>query len=169
MCTAELYDVLCSWLQEQPTLDVLFLQEVHWGMGKTEAQWSIDGWTFYVSPDPGNRYAGVAVVVSHRLAGLQGTTFCEWVSGRLLQVRAELPGLSIDFLCVYQWVRDREPKDLNKDRREKLWHCLGRTLHSLAKRNLLLLAGDLNSGLSPQSGLISRGLRRSTVSNSCAS
>ena len=56
-CTAELCDVLCSWLQEQPTLDVLFFQEVHWGMGKTEAQWSIDGWTFYVSPDPGNRYA----------------------------------------------------------------------------------------------------------------
>eukprot|EP00439_Symbiodinium_sp_Y106_P002331 s6462_g1.t1 len=162
-CTAELYDVLCDWLQAQHMLDVLFLQEVHWGLGKAETQWSINGWTFFVSPDPHNRYAGVAVVLSHRLVDPQDMTFCEWMPGRLLQVRAELPGLSIDFLCVYQWVRDREPKDLNEERRGKLWHCLGRALHSLPSRNLLLLAGDFNSGLSPNSNLIGRGLLRSAV------
>ena len=162
-CTAELYDVLCHWLRQQTTLDVLFLQEIHWGLGKAESQWSIDGWTFFVSPDPRNRYSGVAIVISHRLAGPQDTTFCEWMPGRLLQVRTELPGLNIDFLCVYQWVRDREPKDLNQERREQLWHNLGQALHSLPSRNLLLVAGDLNSGLSPRSCLIGRGLLSSTI------
>ena len=66
-------------------------------------------------------------------------------------------------MCTNQWVRDREPKDLNEERRGKLWHCLGRALHSLPRRNLLLLAGDFNSGLSPSSNLIGWGLLRSAV------
>ncbi|CAE7742391.1 unnamed protein product [Symbiodinium sp. CCMP2592] len=66
--TAELYDTLCHWLKTQKTADLIFLQEVHWGLGKQEGTWSIPGWSFVVSPDEAHRYSGVAVLVSHTAA-----------------------------------------------------------------------------------------------------
>ena len=136
-CTSDAYDVLCDWLTQQTTLDALFIQETHFGMGKQAAQWSIEGWTFISSPDSGNRYAGVAVAISHRLARSTDLTYCEWLPGRVLQVRAETSLLHLDMLNVYQWVRERNPSEDKQSKRERVWQILGRALHSIPRRNPL--------------------------------
>ena len=40
--SAELYDILVTWLHEQRVADVVILQETHWGLGK--ARWAVDNW-----------------------------------------------------------------------------------------------------------------------------
>ena len=159
-CTSDAYDVMCAWLEQQTTLDVLFIQETHFGLGKQAAQWSIRGWTFCSSPDPQNRYAGIAVAVSHRLADPNDMTFCEWLPGRVLQVRAEASALNVDLLAVYQWVRERNPTEDKQSKRDRVWQVLGRALHSIPRRHLLLLGGDLNSSLRSHANLVGRGLLR---------
>eukprot|EP00439_Symbiodinium_sp_Y106_P025186 s4319_g3.t1 len=46
--TSELYDTLCHWLQRQQEADIIFLQEMHWGLGRDEATWSVPGWVLQV-------------------------------------------------------------------------------------------------------------------------
>ena len=157
-CTSDAYDVLCDWLMQQTTLDALYIQETHFGMGRQAAQWSIEGWTFFSSPEPGNRYAGVAIAISHRLAQPTDMTYCEWLPGRVLQVRAETLMLNLDMLNVYQWVRERNPSEDKQSKRERVWQILGRALHSIPRRNLLLRGGDLNSSLRAHTNLVGRGL-----------
>ena len=157
-CTSDAYDVLCDWLMKQTTLDALFIQETHHGLGKQAAQWSVEGWTFFSSPDPGNRYSGVAIAVSHRLTAPTDMTYCEWLPGRLLQVRAETRELNVDLLTVYQWVRERNPSEDKQSKRDRVWQAMGRALHSIPRRHLLLLGGDLNSGLRTHADLVGRGL-----------
>ncbi|OLP79524.1 hypothetical protein AK812_SmicGene40178 [Symbiodinium microadriaticum] len=122
-CSSDAYDVLCEWLERQQDLEVLLLQETHWGLGRTESQWSTMGWTWFSSPDPARRYAGVAIVVSKRLAPSTACTFCEWVPGRVLQ-------LNIDLVTVYQWVREASYSAERQEQRTQedlRWHQLHRT------------------------------------------
>ena len=58
-CSSDLYDTLCLYLRENTDLDILFLQELHWGLGREETTWVIPGWMFIVAPDPQRRYSGV--------------------------------------------------------------------------------------------------------------
>ena len=157
-CTSDAYDVLCEWLDRQPDLDVLLLQETHWGLGRAESQWSNSRWTFFSSPDPARRYAGVAIIVSKRLASSEDCTFCEWVPGRVLQVRVECPQLNLDLVNVYQWVRDSAQGDARLEQRTHVWHQLGRVINSIPKRHLFVLGGDFNSGLQANGNLIGKGL-----------
>ncbi|OLQ07802.1 hypothetical protein AK812_SmicGene8795 [Symbiodinium microadriaticum] len=157
-CTSDAYDVLCEWLDRQPDLDVLLLQETHWGLGRAESQWSNSRWTFFSSPDPARRYAGVAIIVSKRLASSEDCTFCEWVPGRVLQVRVECPQLNLDLVNVYQWVRDSAQGDVRLEQRTHVWHQLGRVINSIPKRHLFVLGGDFNSGLQATGNLIGKGL-----------
>ena len=62
------YDVFCDWLGKQQDLDVVFLQEIHWGCGSSDNRWRIGSWTALTSPDPGNRFAGVGIFVHERVA-----------------------------------------------------------------------------------------------------
>ncbi|CAE7875807.1 CFDP2 [Symbiodinium necroappetens] len=157
-CSSDAYDVLCDWLERQHDLGVLLLQETHWGLGHTESQWSTNGWTWFSSPDPARRYAGVAIVVSHRLAPATACTFCAWVPGRVLQVRVECDQLNIDLVTVYQWVREVSYSAERQEQRTQIWHQLGRVVHSIPKRNLLLVGGDFNAGLQAHTNLIGKGL-----------
>ncbi|CAE7202408.1 Pol [Symbiodinium sp. CCMP2592] len=45
---SDLYDVLSQWLQSQTQADVIFLQELHWGCGRTEGSWKIGGRVLHV-------------------------------------------------------------------------------------------------------------------------
>ena len=157
-CTSDSYDVLCEWLDRQTDLDVLLVQETHWGLGRAESQWGNSRWTFFSSPDPARRYAGVAIIVSKRLASSEDCTFCEWVPGRLLQVRVECQKLNIDLVNVYQWVRDSEQGDKRLEQRSHVWHQLGRVVNSIPKRHLAVLGGDFNAGLRAHGNLIGKGL-----------
>ncbi|CAE7712927.1 unnamed protein product [Symbiodinium sp. CCMP2592] len=90
--SADLYDVVCEWLQRTRDTDVVILQEVHWGLGKQDATWRIPGWSLVVTADPNCRYSGVAMAISSRVACSQDITFCSWIPGadedlqQLLQV-----------------------------------------------------------------------------------
>ena len=157
-CSSDAYDVLCEWLERQQDLGVLLLQETHWGLGHAEGQWCTNGWTWFSSPDPARRYAGVAIVVSHRLAPATACTFCTWVPGRILQVRVECAQLNLDLVTVYQWVREVSYSAERQEQRTQIWHQLGRVVHSIPKRNLLVVGGDFNAGLQAHSNLIGKGL-----------
>ena len=133
-CSSDAYDVLCEWLERQQDLEVLLLQETHWGLGRTESQWSTMGWTWFSSPDPARRYAGVAIVVSKRLAPSTACTFCEWVPGRVLQVRVECEQLSGVFYSV-SILRTQKPLPHNPSatasaafRASRRWH-VSESLH----------------------------------------
>ena len=158
---AELYDVLCSWLQKNPPCDVLVLQEVHHGFGKQDATWSIKGWSFVLTANPDSRYSGVAMVISHRIARPHQITFCSWLPGRLLHVKCDLQGLVLDLVGIYQWVRQSDDRAANDARRAQFWVMLGKLLSHLPKRNLLVVLGDFNTPVEHLPGHIGRGLLRS--------
>ena len=157
---AELYDVLCSWLQKDPPCDVLVLQEVHHGLGKQDATWSIKGWSFVLTANPDNRFSGVAMAISHRLARPHQITFCSWLPGRLLHVKCDMQGLVLDLVGIYQWVRKSDDRAANDTRRAQFWVMLGKLLSHLPKRNLLAVLGDFNTPVEHQQGHIGRGLLR---------
>ena len=156
--TAEVYDGLCHWLRTRCEDDILILQELHWGCGRTEGSWTIPGWTFYVSANDKQRFSGVGVVVSHRLARAEDSTYCSWIPGRLLQVRCGGARATIDILAGYQWVWANGAAPATLENRSFFWNQLSRALHSIPRRNLLIVGADLNTRCQPIPGLIGRGV-----------
>ncbi|OLP92782.1 hypothetical protein AK812_SmicGene25361 [Symbiodinium microadriaticum] len=63
--TSEVYDVLHRWLTSTCTDDVVVVQELHHGCGKTDHSWTIPGWTVAITADERNRFSGVGVFISH--------------------------------------------------------------------------------------------------------
>ena len=156
--TAEVYDSLCHWLRTRCEEDILILQELHWGCGRTEGSWTIPGWTFYVSANDKQRFSGVGVVVSHRIARAEDSTYCTWIPGRLLQVRCGGARATIDILAGYQWVWATGTTPATLENRSFFWNQLSRALHSIPRRNLLIVGADLNTRCQPLPGLIGRGV-----------
>ena len=103
--SAELYDVFLLWLREQECADVVLLQEIHWGMGRGEAQWTKEGWHFVVSASAESRYAGVCICISAKLAKASDIDFNVWRPGRLLHVRIHGRTIPVDVINAYQWAR----------------------------------------------------------------
>ena len=166
--TTAIYDTLCQYLSTQPDLDILFLQELHWGLGREESTWVIPGWLFVAAPDPASRYSGVGMVISTRIASPQSVTFCTWAAGRILQVRCQSERVTLDLFSVYQWVRRGSSDVEQSSRRSDFWHQLSRALGNVPRRNLLIVGGDMNSTVEPKPGLIGRGLLRDKGSSSDA-
>ena len=156
--TAELYDVLCDWLQHRCSSDIIVLQETHWGLGKCDATWQIPGWPFINTADPGNRYSGVAILVSHRVAPAASITFCSWLPGRILHVKCESPHATLDLVGVYQHAWQEVNRSHLESKREAVWVALGRLLGGIPQRSLLILAGDFNGPLEHLSGHVGRGV-----------
>ncbi|CAE7822925.1 jockey\pol [Symbiodinium sp. CCMP2592] len=145
--SADLFDTYVSWLTTQKQADIVVLEETHWGMGRTPNTWTRDGWHFISSPSPHTRYAGICICVSERIVGAEDLDFRDVIPGRLVHVRIHNPfqDASVDIVGVYQWVKQTKDRVSNAANRSKLWAQLGRTLDSLPRRNVLLLAGDFNS------------------------
>ena len=160
------YDTLCAWLRTQPELDILFLQEIHFGLGREEATWAIPGWLFIVAPDSSSRYSGVGMVISTRIASPQTVSFCTWAPGRILQVRCQGSRVNLDLFSVYQWVRKDSSDEVQSGKRSDLWHQLSRAIGNVPRRNLLVVGGDLNSSVVSSPGLIGRGLLRDRTQRS---
>ena len=119
--TAELYNILVTWLHEQRVADVVVLQETHWGLGKQDGQWSIGSWHFLTSADPQARYAGVCICISDKLASRDDISYSTWVPGRVLHARLTGHTVPIDIVAVYQWVmQDRQPEQAKRNR-SRLW------------------------------------------------
>ena len=101
---SDLFDVYIDWLKGQSGLDIIVLAETHWGMGRGEAQWSRDGWHFVSTSSEDNRYAGLCVCISAKLAAESDIDFQVWAPGRLLHVRVHSKHFPVDVVAIYQWV-----------------------------------------------------------------
>ena len=159
---ATTYDVFCDWLQKQQDAEIIFVQEIHWGLGKTESSWRIGSWHAFVSPDPRHRYAGVAIFVSSKVAEANQVAYHSIIPGRILHVRCVKPRVTLDLIAGYQHVWQAGKKDVVTKQRHTFWNKLGKLLHDLPVRNLLLMGMDLNSGIKPLPGLIGRGVMHTT-------
>ena len=142
--TAELYDVLCDWLQHRCTADIVVLQETHWGLGREDATWRIPGWSFVVTADPASRYSGVAILVSQKVASAEAITFCSWLPGRILHVKCECAHATLDVVGIYQFVWQEAAKTVTVSKRDAFWVTLSRLVAGIPSRNLFVLAGDFN-------------------------
>ena len=80
------------------------------------------------------------------------------IPGRLLHVRCTKPRDTLDLVAGYQWVWQANKQDVITKQRHSFWTKLGKLLHDLPVRNLLLMGMDLNSGIKPLPGLIGRGV-----------
>ena len=156
--TSDLYDVVCDWLSRAGHLDIVVLQETHWGLGKQDATWTIPGWALVVTADPENRYSGVAVAISTRVVPASHITFCSWIPGRLLHVKCDGLRASIDIVGICQWVKQEDKNASTDSKRLSLWTQLGRLVGKLPRRNLLVLLGDFNTPVAHLPGHVGCGL-----------
>ena len=155
LCTSS-YDVFMNWLVRQQEADIIVLTEVHWGLGRDESSWTSGGWHAMVSPDPAARFAGVAVFVRATVCKGEALRFCAWVPGRVFHVRILGAHFNTDVLAVYQWSWNSKPATVAS--RHHVWLQLGRLIGSLPKRNIVLLAGDLNCPCTSRQGYVGLGV-----------
>ena len=80
--SADLYDIFVTWLHEQNVADIVVVQETHWGLGRTEGQWTVGQWHFLTSADPSSRYAGVCVCIFSKWASSDNITYSIWAPGQ---------------------------------------------------------------------------------------
>ena len=151
LCTAT-HDIFMTWLTgPRNSYDIIFLQETHYGLGRTFTEYKVPGWSVISSPDPQHRWAGVAIYISNRVAGSSDIRFQELVPGRLLHARIPIGNgkqlTHIDLINVYQWAWDNDAAKQRLAKRQAVWQRLGRLLNSLPRRNVRCMAGDFNCNL----------------------
>ena len=142
--TSEIYNELVIWMQSQQ-LDVVLVQGTKW---KGERTWKSHGYSFIQSgADEGTKHVhcGLLTCISNRLCSFDDIAYAVIEPGRLLHVRCKLGHNSLDLVNVYQ---HPENQTLTRSKpmvsRGQLWERLDRLLHTLARRNLTVLAGDFN-------------------------
>ena len=156
--TSSVYDVIHHWLTTTCTEDIVILQELHWGCGRTDSSWSIPGWHVVTSADAQQRFSGIGIFVSTRVATSEQISYRSHIPGRLLHVRCVNPQVTLDVVAGYQWVRvDSGPKPTT-ELRGRFWTQLGNLLHSLPSRNLVVVGADFNTQCRSVDGLVGRGV-----------
>ena len=153
----EAYDVFTEWLKTCP-YDIVVIQELHWGMGRADGAWIVNDWAVFMTADDKAKYSGVGIFISPGLRRRADISHCAWVPGRLLHVRCECRELTLDVLGMYQWVQPSTSSAPETEKRLLLWDKLGRLLHGLPRRNLLVIGADLNSVVEPTPGYVGRGV-----------
>ncbi|OLP93634.1 hypothetical protein AK812_SmicGene24424 [Symbiodinium microadriaticum] len=143
--SADLFDVFTEWLDTQEIADIIVLQEIHHGMGRGDNTWTRGAWHFVATSDPANRYAGVCICISAKLAAAANLEHRVIIPGSLVHVRIQGSSLPVDVVGVYQWVKHSRSPDGNVANRSRLWAALGHLLAALPRRNVLALAGSTAS------------------------
>ena len=155
--SAELYDIFVTWLHQQKVADVVVVTETHWGLGRSDGQWTVGSWHILTCADPQSRCAGLCVCVSSRWADRDSITYSTWSPGRLLHVRISGYSVPIDVVAVYQWVlQDGTSAPSSRDR-QAVWTQLARLIGALPVRNVLAVAGDFNTSCRQLGGHIGSG------------
>ena len=160
--TSEVYDVLHRWLTTRCTDDIVVLQELHWGCGKQDTEWTIPGWTVVVTADAAHLYSGVGIFVSNRIASADQISSHTWIAARLLHVRCSTARLTLDVVGGYQWVWQGDHQQNNSTHRSSFWCKLSELLQGLPARNMVAVCMDANTPLHPVPGLVGRGVMRTT-------
>ena len=135
----DLYDTFVHWLTQQKDVDVIFLQELHWGCGRTENTWTIEGWQAIISADPKQRYSGVGIFISPRVAASAELTHAVCIPGRLLHVRCQRAKVTLDLVAIYQWVWQASKAAEIEVKRQELWTAFGHLMQRLPRRHLLIV------------------------------
>ena len=131
--TASVFQELETYVRDH-CLDVILIQETKWSY---EATWSNKDYHYVHSPGSGahNRYGGLLVMISTRLAKADDIQFYAPHPGRLLHVRVPHGNTHVDVLNWYQYAVNQQ--DNTVDRRQKLLIQLQKTVAHLPRRNLL--------------------------------
>ena len=155
------FDNFSNWLEHSP-YDIVLLQEIHFGVGKTSNEWQTKHWHIITSVQTDVRFAGVAVCVRRSLATGQHVKYQEVLPGRLLHVRVypdfltDKLDVSLETLCAYQHAAIDTASHISS--RQRFWTQLSRSIASLPHRNVLLLGGDFNCTPKGSAGRMGAGL-----------
>ena len=129
------WDWIQNWLEHQH-IDVLLFQETHW---KFTSEW-VQSRYMTIHSGFSSRQGGLLCLISKRLGTPHSVSWQEIQPGHLVHIRIHGPHTCTDIINIYQY--PYVPK--HAEVREDLWMTLHKLLHSLPKRNTLVLAGDLN-------------------------
>ncbi|CAE7352023.1 unnamed protein product [Symbiodinium sp. CCMP2592] len=154
--TQELFDTFVEWLDSRCTMDLVIVQETHWGLGKEEKRWMLPNWLVISAPDPSNRY-------SARLAP-ERVSHVVWMPGRLLHLRYTSMQATLDIVAAYQYVWKGRDDARVQQLRHAFWTKLGLLLQGIPSRNVLVMGADLNSTCRPLASLNGRGILKAARS-----
>ena len=153
------YDTFMQFLTSSHCkLDVICVQEIHFGLGKSSREWSASGW--HVVTSVSTRFAGLAFFVRSSKWDEQATRYKAYVQGRLMHLRLDCSGFAADFVGVYQHARPQFQQAGTSsvlEQRAKIWVQMRDLLASLPKRNLLVVLGGLNTNLRTARGIAGPG------------
>ena len=163
--TTDRYAELRTWLSQpaQQCLDLAAIQETHW---RGPLEFMSQGF-FGVHIGGTKSEAGLLLLVKARSYPAHAIKVHDIVPGRLMHVRLESDPCT-DIIIVYQhvWsiarstVASEHSRDVVLSRRADIWARLHSLTASVPKRNQLLLLGDFNCSLSPDSNLVGRGVHQ---------
>ncbi|OLQ04744.1 hypothetical protein AK812_SmicGene12129 [Symbiodinium microadriaticum] len=134
---------LLTWLAINKDIQILMLQETHWG---NSCDWEAQGWFFCHSASPKPRSGGVLIALRRDIFAKETVRWQEVVPGRLLHVRAFAHQQHVDLLTIYQHALPfggELLEDVMK-KRSGLWKELDRQLGSFPARSSIVLGGDFN-------------------------
>ena len=150
--SSHLYAEVMYWAKTS-AIDVLLLQETHWS---NSVEWQDDTWCFVHSAASRCRSGGVLTCLRRDCVDATTLKWSELVAGRLLHVRGTIEGTPCDILNVYQKVRtggSDEATQKTLAERATVWRQLEKCLSGLPHRDVVIVAGDLNTALPRTAGL----------------
>ena len=145
-----MYQEVLAWCDQQASLDIVILQETHWGQTGdfTSGKWLMMHTAGSPDPVAHARFSGILVMINQKV--LKDPCVQELVPGRLVLVRAVLrsTNLPIAVYGVYQheW-RSHLTTTANQELRQATWAGLDASLTALPQRCELLICGDFNASL----------------------
>ena len=125
---------------EKYKLDILGLQEMHLkGTGIKEADGKRRFDLFYIGPE-NNKHHGVGIVIRKYLKAE-----FKRITDRtcMATVKMEKEQRSLNFIVTY--APTLEASEKNEEIREEYYRILDETIRNISKRNLLIIAGDMNA------------------------
>ena len=141
-------DELKMWLTNQ-RIDVAVLSESRWSFTN---EWTADGWHHIHSGTETDRGAGLLVLISTSVCHLTDLRWADILPGRLMHVQLRYHNRHVDIMACYQQTFSQHASRL-QDRR-KWFQMLDQYLGTLAKRHILLMAGDMNCSLPAMQGYV---------------
>lgn len=131
-------DEIKLWLSKQ-RIDVAILTETRWTY---EGESQDSQWFSIHTGSTTHRGMGILCLISTRLCKQDQLRWRSAVEGRLLHIQLRLGNRNTDIIGCYQFTQASH-KARQQDR-ERWWTSLDHLLGTLARRNMLVLAGDFN-------------------------
>ena len=152
--SSAMFQELMAWCDVQADLDAIIIQETHWHETSDfcTGQWlAMHTSGRHMSHEHG-RCSGILFLLHRRR--FQDPRILDIVPGRLALVQAtsKLTQLPVSIVGLYQHVwRSNLPTARNLELRRSLWQQLDQHLLSIPQRHHLLICGDFNSTVRPDS------------------